>query len=347
MPSDRPFFPTDEAPAVNLRLLQQAVADLSEAVVITGPGSDDNGFEILYVNEAFTETTGYEQEEAVGRTPRMLQGPMTSPRVIHELQEALEAGERFEGEAINYRKDGSPYVNRWSIAPVRTDGAITHWVSVQRDVTDQRRMGRRLLEVQEEERRRIAQEIHDEAGGLLTTLQMSVAAARDGADEALDQIEAVASELATTIRSISRRMRPRLLDDYGLARALAWLTDELKTPGGPAFDLRVEGDPEDALDSVLQTTAYRVVQEALTNACRHAAATEVAVTAEITPQQVRLRIADDGVGFDPEALSETTVGLTGMRERTERLNGTFSIDTAPGEGTVVEAVLPRGPADAF
>jgi PAS domain S-box-containing protein len=347
MPPDRPPFPTDEAPATNLRLLRQAMADLSEAVVITGPDVGDAGAEIVYVNEAFTEITGYEPEEAIGRSPRILQGPMTSRRVIRTLKEALQAGERFEGEATNYRKDGTPYINRWSIAPVRTDGAITHWVSVQRDVTDRHRMGRRLLEVQEEERRRIAREIHDEAGGLLTTLQMSVAAARDGDDEALDQIEGVASELATTVRGISRRMRPRILDDYGLARALSWLVGDLEAPGGPAFDLRVEADEEGVLDAALQTTAYRIVQEALTNACRHAEASAVDVAVEVAPREVRLRIADDGVGFDPEALSGATVGLTGMRERTERLNGTLAIDTAPGEGTVVKAVLPRGPAEAF
>ena len=134
-----------------LRLLTSALENAHDSVVITGPHLDEPGPEILYVNPAFTALTGYALDEVVGKTPRILQGPDTDRAVLDRLRARLERGEPFAGETINYRKDGSPFVMNWDVAPIRDAAGIpTHWVATQRDVTERRRAEERLRESETE-----------------------------------------------------------------------------------------------------------------------------------------------------------------------------------------------------
>jgi PAS domain S-box-containing protein len=123
-----------------LRMLSEAIAQAEEAVLITEAGPiDEPGPRIVYVNEAFEEMTGYAEEEILGKTPHILQGPRTDRAVLDGLRRALEAGRTWEGETINYTKGGRPYRVHWNVAPVTgDDGTIEYWVSVQRDVTEAR-----------------------------------------------------------------------------------------------------------------------------------------------------------------------------------------------------------------
>jgi PAS domain S-box-containing protein len=134
-----------------LRTLSTAVQQANEAVVITEAAPlDPPGPQIVYVNAAFTEQTGYDEDEVLGKTPRILQGPKTDPEVLDDLRAALDAGESWEGETINYRKDGTPYVVQWNIAPVQDEnGRIEHWISTQRDVTERRKIEADLREREE------------------------------------------------------------------------------------------------------------------------------------------------------------------------------------------------------
>ncbi len=123
----------------DLKVLQAAVEASGEAIMITSADLDEPGPRIEYVNPAFTRMTGYEAREVVGRTPRLLQGPGTDRAVLDRMRAALAAGEAFQDEAVNYRKDGTTYMVEWLITPVRdSEGRITRWVSAQRDVTERR-----------------------------------------------------------------------------------------------------------------------------------------------------------------------------------------------------------------
>ena len=120
-----------------LRLIESAVEQVADAVIVTGPDIDPPGPRIVYVNRAFCRLTGYEPHEVIGRTPRLLQGPRSERDVLAEVREALAAGEPFSGETTNYRKDGSAYIVEWRIAPLHDgEGHLTHWVSIQRDITE-------------------------------------------------------------------------------------------------------------------------------------------------------------------------------------------------------------------
>ena len=148
----------------DLAVLLAAIEASSEAILITSADVNEPGPRIEYVNPAFTLMTGYEAREVLGRTPRFLQGPQTDRDMLDRMRRALKAGERFQGEASNYRKDGSTYTVEWLISPVRDrDGRITHWVSAQRDITDRR--------ASEDRQNLLVRELHHRVRNTLATVQ--------------------------------------------------------------------------------------------------------------------------------------------------------------------------------
>jgi len=206
-------------------------------------------------------------------------------------------------------------------------------------------LSRRLVELQEAERRHIARELHDEIGQVLTGLQLvlemgtrvTTAAARHGIGEA----KALVHELISRVRELSLDLRPAMLDDLGLLPALLWHIERYtaQTKVKVTFEhagLETRFSPE------AETAAYRIVQEALTNVARHAAVDRATVVLGVTQDMLCLQIQDTGVGFDPQAalVSETSSGLAGMRERATLLGGRLVVESVPGAGTRVTAELP-------
>ncbi|SDB72114.1 HWE histidine kinase domain-containing protein [Belnapia rosea] len=150
-----------------LKLLRSVVQTIGEAIIVTSPELDPPGPLIEYVNPGFERMTGYAADEVLGRSPRFLQGDGTDRTALDELRTALRAGRAFSGEAVNYRKDGTPYVVEWLISPVLEAGRIVRWVAAQRDVTE-RRQG-------EERQKRMADELNHRVNNSLAAVQ-SVAA---------------------------------------------------------------------------------------------------------------------------------------------------------------------------
>ncbi|MCJ2106747.1 PAS domain-containing protein [Methylobacterium sp. E-041] len=148
----------------DLEVLLAAVEGSGEAILITCGELEHPGPRIEYVNPAFTRMSGYEAVEVLGRSPRLLQGPLTDRSVIDRMRTALNAGEAFQGEAINHRKDGSTYVVEWLITPLRDgDGRITRWMSAQRDVTERR--------ASEDRQAMLVRELHHRVKNTLATVQ--------------------------------------------------------------------------------------------------------------------------------------------------------------------------------
>jgi signal transduction histidine kinase len=207
-------------------------------------------------------------------------------------------------------------------------------------------LSRRMVEVQESERRRIALELHDQVGQELTALKLSlersqnlpVEAARESLREALDQ----ANRLLALVRELSLDLRPTMLDDLGLLDALLWHFDRYMARSGVRVNFRHSGLTERRFASEIETATYRIVQEALTNVVRHSRAGEVSVRLWSGPDRLCVQIEDQGIGFDPEVALKagTSSGLSGMRERAALLGGHFTIDSSPGQGTLLTAELP-------
>jgi PAS domain S-box-containing protein len=207
-------------------------------------------------------------------------------------------------------------------------------------------LSRQLLEVQEAERRHIARELHDEVGqaltGLKLLLDMSTRLPPDEATAGLREAQAMVNELMALVRDLSLDLRPAMLDDLGLLPTLLWHLDRYtaQTDVHVTFKhTRLEGR---RFTPGVETAAYRIVQEALTNVARHAGVSQVGVRLWSDQDTLGVQIEDQGTGFDPEAAltAEATTGLAGMRERAVLLGGQLTVESAPGVGTCVTAELP-------
>jgi PAS domain S-box-containing protein len=333
---------------VSLQLFRSAVEQAQEAILIlddaprTPPGPS-----VTYANPAVASIAGHDPEEVVGRSLSAFLGPETDPDAWAPLWSALRTGDRGEGEALTYRKDGSSFVSRWSLAPVRTDaGRITHWLWVQRDVTDLRQNQKRLLQAHDAERRRIDQEMHDQMGGLLTALQMSVELARMEAGDGpvadhLDTIEARVSDLATVTRSISRRLRPETLTARGLRPAVSALVSRLES----RHDLQIrtcrDGPLPDDLPPVVEMTAYYVVQELLVFAARRATTSALDVKIRTVDRQLRLDVRCPAIeGRKGPGAEEAPRVFRELRTWTSHLGGELTRRADGADALDVSVVLP-------
>ncbi|MDV0439386.1 sensor histidine kinase [Xanthomonas sacchari] len=209
-----------------------------------------------------------------------------------------------------------------------------------------RRLGRAVVKVQEDERRRLARELHDGVGQNLTVLKHRLAqlgAALGSAEAALRTPLEEAIQLCTQAledtRQMSRLLRPPILDDLGLEAALGWLGRSQSAAG--AIPVAVEIGPLPALDEALQTLLFRSAQEALTNALKHAAAQSVLLRLVARDGWAQLQVLDDGRGFDPQqALAAGGSGLSGLRERLRLSGGSLRLQSSPGEGCCVQIRVP-------
>jgi PAS domain S-box-containing protein len=200
----------------------------------------------------------------------------------------------------------------------------------------------RLVDVQESERRRIARELHDEIGQALTglKLQLEMATAAAEAPEGLRSAHSIAQRLIEQVRDLSLDLRPAMLDDLGLVPALLWHIERYTARTGVRIKLVHEG-PGDRMAANVETAAYRIVQEALTNVARHARIHEATVRVRRTTDGIELEISDRGAGFDPSITDlNVSTGISSMRERTTLLGGAFHVSSAPGTGTTIRASLP-------
>lgn len=209
-----------------------------------------------------------------------------------------------------------------------------------------RRLGRAVWRVQEDERRRLARELHDGVGQNLTAIKHRLAALvaampeqRKDVRDALEATIALCGDTLEDTRELSRLLRPPILDDLGLEAALSWLARSQSDASG--LDISVDIRPLPALDTDLQTLLFRVAQEALNNAAKHAQARTVLIRMVAHNGLLQLHVADDGRGCDPEvALRSGGSGLGGMRERLRLYDGHLELRSAPGEGTRLRAVVP-------
>jgi PAS domain S-box-containing protein len=198
-------------------------------------------------------------------------------------------------------------------------------------------VSQRLVETQEAERANIARELHDEVGQLLTGLKLMLET--PGPADRREEMKAIVNDLMARVRGLSMSLRPPMLDDLGLVPALLWLVPHYSGQTGVQVDLRHLG-LERRLRAEVETAAFRIVQEALTNVARHAEVKAAAVRLEAGPAHLLVQVRDQGRGFDVQAQGTGSAGLAGMRERARLVRGHLAVDSRPGCGTLVSAVIP-------
>jgi signal transduction histidine kinase len=206
---------------------------------------------------------------------------------------------------------------------------------------------RHLNEVLEEELKRIAHALHDEAGQLLAAVHLSLDQVErelePGAQKRLQVVKKHLDDVYQQLRHLSHELRPTILDDLGLGPALEFLSEGVARRSG--LRIAVQSSNGVRLPVPMETVLYRVVQEALTNIHKHAQAKSVQIRFRISTRMVRCSIVDDGVGFRPEGARAQSarqgLGLLGMREKLQPLGGALKIESAPGHGTKLLITVPR------
>lgn len=306
---------------------------------------------MLYCNRRFAEMLKMPLEEVIGS---FFQQYLS--RESHRDFDAflLHAHSRTAKREFHLRrKDGVTVPAHLSIAPFEGDEVKTACLVVS-DMTLQKEneerlqsLSRRLLEVQETERRHLARELHDEIGQILTGLKINLEtnwylSEGTGRQEAFQAARQQVAELVKRIQDMSLDLRPAMLDDLGLLSALLWHFERYTAQTAIKVNFRHGGLANTRFSQELETAAYRIVQEALTNAARHSGATEVDVSVHAGPRALVIQIEDNGAGFDVnKALaSRSSSGLTGMQERAALNSGELLLNSTPGHGTQLRARLP-------
>ena len=209
-----------------------------------------------------------------------------------------------------------------------------------------RLLSRQLVRAQEEERRSISRELHDEIGQLLTALRMELrnlqelrVAPEEQFQEHVEGARRLAEQSLRSVRDMAMGLRPSMLDDLGLGSAVQWQARQFSKHTGLPVNVQIDG-PLSQLPDRHRTCVYRLVQEALTNCARHAKARTIQVSVRSLGGRLDVEVRDDGIGFDPASARGRGLGLLGMQERVRELGGNITLKSQPGKGTSLLAAIP-------
>lgn len=341
------------------RSFTAAIRSIGEGVIMT-----DEQSRVIFLNPVAEALTGWSLEAA------------TDGRSLQDIFRLGPIGGRMPGEFIHVStrseqaelkaRDGKTLPIEFTAAPIRNDaGTVTGQVLVFRDITDRRRAEAELTEsreqlrslaahmetLREDERTRIAREVHDELGQMITGLRMDLAWIEKRLVQITDEplrepllgkarsMAALLDQLVKAVRKITSELRPVVLD-LGLSAALDWQARDWQQRTGIACEMSTPATPV-ILPEEIGTALFRIFQETLTNAARHAQATHVQGRLSLSDGWVTLEIRDNGMGITAEQQRKTkSFGLLGMKERANILGGSCTVHGAPGQGTRVEVKLP-------
>jgi len=314
---------------------------------------------IIAANRACVRLTSYDLKELCSlKTSELI--PEDSLESVRSMKESLLFGDNHGSlsEVKLIKKDGTEAFIQLASSLLYSKDQPTAFQRVARDVTEEKRMRENLryflqhvTRAQEEERRRIARELHDDTVQALVVHCQNIdelASGTRGLQKAarlrLEELHQQANNIMREVRRLSQDLRPAALDNLGIVPALQWLVSDVARYSGIAVNLKVRGD-ERRLPDETELVLFRIVQEALRNVWKHAQATSAEITLEFAEGKIRVSVEDDGIGFDPPSVvsnlpRDGKLGLAGMQERTSILGGTLTIKSAPGKRTTLATEVP-------
>ena len=317
---------------------------------------------MIFINRKLAEIFGYpRRRELVGRSVGVLVHPQDRERVLtisRERQAGRPAPTRYDFMGVC--KNGNAIFIAVSATTVNYQGETLNLVYL-RDVTARRRaeeeirhLSRRLIEGIEEERKRLASDLHDEFGQALTALHMGVESLKDSLPASAEEPRRSCAKLIRTIesladnvRNISSELRPDMLDHLGLVPTVEWYVDDFRSRmAGTEVEFEAMGFGGRKLDAQIEIVLYRILQEALNNVAKHARASKVSVHLTYSHPRAIMLISDNGRGFALHGHDQGTrqgIGLVSMRERAAAVGGQIDIRSTPGKGTSIRVTLPAVP----
>lgn len=348
---ERALRETDQRRA--LRESEEVFRKLSECSPAGVFLTDEKG-RITYTNPRWRTILGLElSEDAVRRWTQVVH-PKDRARVLERWNDCVREGGEYEQEFCLQLADGS---DRWvyiRASAMRSErGKYTGHVGTITDITERKQaeearahLVQKLITAQEDECRRVSVELHDQLGQGLTAMMLGLDALQASkADEAvhgrqLQQLQELANDLMHRVHRLAWELRPAALDDLGLTSALKRYVEEWARRSGIATDFHASGQADQRLQPSVETTFYRVVQEALTNVIKHARANRVSVLLDYRRDSVLVIVEDNGKGFDVNKVmssinSSGRLGLLGMQERAALVGAKFNIESTPDAGTTV------------
>ena len=342
-----------------LRLTESAIQQAGDAVVITTATPVRSASRVVFVNPAFTKMTGYAAEEVTGKLS-LLQGPLTDSTQWNKLETGTSQSKAFYIETVATRKDGTQFNMEWQITPLRDErGKVTHFVSVQRDITERKKteeqfhayqeqlrlLASELLLAEEKERRRIAMDLHDNIGQMLALTRIKLGVLRNtlsgnAHEEAVGGIVELIDQSISYTKSLSFELSPPLLYDIGIEATIEWLAEQMQKQHYILFYCENDGSPK-PLKRDVSILLFQTVRELFMNIVKHSQAHQVNVGISREAGAIKIVVEDDGIGFDASKIdTDLTFGFFSIRERLKYLGGSLSIDTGPGRGTRVTVTSP-------
>ncbi len=333
-----------------ISLLNQAVFQSPESVVVTNAEG-----EIEFANPAFTKLSGYTIKESLGKMPRIMKSGEQNIELYNSLWQTIKGGKTWEGELINKRKDGLNYLVKVNISPVKNKvGDITHFVLVEEDITEKRKLERdfihAFIDAQEQEKQSFGEDLHDGISQILAAESMYVEVLRKlntsndkRVIEALDKIKSLNLSAINDARGIAHGLMSKQLKESGLIKAVSHICEDYNQSKKIVFNFKNSGLIEEEISKEIKINIFRITQEISTNIIRHSGAknTEISLT-KTNQNQLQLIVKDDGVGMDLEKMERENkgAGLKNIERRITLLNGNLKLDTAPDQGTCYTIIVP-------
>ncbi|WP_312473558.1 PAS domain S-box protein [Neobacillus sp.] len=315
--------------------------DTSSIVAIT----DSQGM-ITYVNDQFCQISKYSREELVGNDHRIINSGYHPKNFFKDMWITLGSGKVWKGEIRNRAKDGTYYWVDTTIVPFLSEkGKPYQYLAIRYEITERKRVEQELqkmmttiIDVQEEERKRLSRNLHDGIGQNLYSHLITINRLLSEMDHPLlQQMQKEATQLIEEIREISWELRPSVLDDLGLVPAIRSYLSRYSDHYN--IDVYFDCVLNRRLNISIELTIYRIIQEALTNIRKYANVSTATVTVREMDNVVRVLVEDKGMGFDREKPS-LGVGLFSMDERARSVGGELMVTTSPGKGTKIILEVP-------
>ena len=328
-------YPLNEFVDINFALDESAIVAFT----------DEKG-KITYVNEKFCEVSKYSAKELIGKDHRIINSGYHSKEFMWNLWSTISSGRIFRGEIKNKAKDGTYYWVDTTIVPFLDEtGKPYKYLAIRYEITQRmnakeelKKMMTKLIDVQEDERRRISRELHDGIGQNLYSHLITINRLQSEISHPLlDQMQDETTKLIEELRDLSWELRPSVLDDLGLIPAIRSYL--VRFSEHTSIDVHFDCYLKSRLHSSKEVTIYRIIQEALTNIRKYAKTEKASVTIREMDEEIRIVIEDSGKGFDMNRIPQG-VGLFSMEERTKAVGGTLTINSVQEWGTKIILEVP-------